>query len=72
MIVVNQNRDGFVNIDTVNEITVDDGKVIAHYGNNCTILGEYDSNIRAEQCVKDIIDRMRQGKTVYELPKSRN
>ena len=72
MIVVSQNRDGFVNIDTINEITVDDGKIIARYGSNMSILGEYDSDTRAEQCVRDIVDRMRQGKTVYELPKSKN
>ncbi len=72
MIVVNQNRDGFVNIDTINEITVEDKRIIARYGSNITILGEYDSTLRAEQCVKDIVDRMRQGKPVYDLPKAKN
>lgn len=72
MIVVFQNRDGFVNIDAISEITVDKGKILAHYSGNVTILGVYDSDIKAEQCVRDIVDSMRKGKTVHELPKQYN
>lgn len=72
MIIVNQSRDGFVNIDTINELTVEDCKVIARYGNNVTILGEYDSNIRCEQIIRSIVDSLRKGNSVCELPKLRN
>ena len=72
MIIVNQNRDGFVNIDTINELTVDDHKLIARYGSNVTVLGEYDSDLRCEQIIRSIVDSLRKGNPVCELPKSKN
>lgn len=72
MIIVYQNREGFVNIDTINEVTVENNRIIARYGNNTSILGEYNSNIKAEQLVRDMVNAMRQGKAVFELPQTRN
>ncbi len=72
MIVVNQNRNGFVNIDNVNEILANNATVVAKCGNEVSILGEYASELRAEQAIRSIIDNLRKGIVVFEMPKSFN
>ena len=72
MIVVNQDRNGLVNIDTAGAIIVEGKKVIAKSGDSAYILGKYASEFRAEQMVRNIVDNIRKGSTVYEMAKSEN